>query len=312
MDTVRRRVVGPRWIVVLLACALMSALMGSAGAAPTPSPTPPAPSGTITGRVIWNDGTPAPASIVVLRGGVDHVKTIRTPLSGRFRVSGLPAGRYQLQISDQSPRWQTTCFAARSQWVTVGLGQTVARHVLVRRGAFITGRITRGPNNARARYARVAASDSTGLSLDVRSNNRGEFALCGFNRGAVRAWAYDAQRRWVGKPRDVRVRPARGVNIVMRMRNPAGAIHGFVHVDGTLPRKPMWITAVSRRTGQWWVVPVRRGEMSLRGLVPGRYTLTFPAVGSFRGGSVSPRLVVRPGQSRAITVWLSRSGIRIG
>lgn len=193
--------------------------------------------------------------------------------------------------------------------MTVGLGQTVARHVLVRRGAFITGRITRGPNNARARYARVAASDSTGLSLDVRSNNRGEFALCGFNRGAVRAWAYDAQRRWVGKPRDVRVRPARGVNIVMRMRNPAGAIHGFVHVDGTLPRKPMWITAVSRRTGQWWVVPVRRGEMSLRGLAPGRYTLVLPAAGSYPGGTHNLRGKVTPGRSLRTTLWLDSAGV---
>lgn len=302
MDILRPRARGPRLLILLATCALLGALLAPVASADDGP-------GAVTGRVIWADGTPAPAQVALVDGNDRVVTTMRTKASGVFAFDDVPPGGYQLIVSDLTPRWESVCFANTRIALTVDPWQTAARHVIVHRAGVITGKVTRGPGRKPASRAKIVASDETGLSVDVRTNGRGEFALCGLDRGKARVWAYDGGRRWVGPFKDVTLKRERFTNIRINLRKPAGALHGFIYVDGTLQRRPMWVTAINRRTGQWWVVTVRRGELSLRGLAPGRYTLVLPAVGSYPGGSVNLRGKVTPGRSLGTTLWLDAGGV---
>lgn len=302
VDILRRRARSPRVLILLATSALVTTMVAPTQAA---TDTP----GGVTGRVIWADGTPAPAEVTLVDGAQREVASMRTKASGVFSFDDVAPGSYQLVVNDQTPRWESTCFANTRAAITVDPWQTAARHVIVHRAGVITGRITRGPQREPASRAKIVASDESGLSAEVRANGRGEFALCGLDRGKARVWAYDGGRRWVGPFKDVTLKRARFTNIKISLRKPAGAMVGFIHVDGQLRRRPIWVTAINRRTGQWWVVAVRRGELSLRGLAPGRYRLVLPAVGSYPGGSVNLRGKVTAGRSLAVRLWLDSAGV---
>jgi hypothetical protein len=289
-------------LMLVAICALVAAVLSPAQAANEGA-------GAVTGRVIWADGTPAPAEVTLLAADQRQVASMTTKGSGVFHFDDVPAGGYFLTVRDLTPRWETVCFANTRVALTVAPWQTAARHVVVERAGVITGKVTRGRNNEPASRARIVAADSRGLNVDVRANGRGEFALCGLGGGKARVWGYDGGKRWSGAPQDIKLTSKRFTDVRLRLRKPAGALIGFIHVDGQLLRRPLWVTAVNRRTGQWWVVAVRRGELSLRGLAPGRYTLVLPAAGSYPGGTHNLRGKVTPGRSLRTTLWLDSAGV---
>jgi len=150
------------------------------------------------------------------------------------------------------------------------------------------------------------ASDASGVSYEVRANSRGEFAMGGLPKGKVTLWGRDRRGRWVGRGLDVRLeRPGAGPDVRLRLPVRAGGLQGFVFTGTSLPTESMWVTAVSKRTGQWWSARARRGDFLLRGLMPGRYTLIVPGTAGYPGAEVSPRVRVRAGRTRQVEVRLS-------
>ncbi|MFI5427360.1 hypothetical protein [Aeromicrobium sp. UC242_57] len=78
--------------------------------------------------------------------------------------------------------------------------------------------------------------------------------------------------------------------------------------DGNaLARGSMTVTAVNKRTGEFWVRRISGGALSLRGLTSGSYTLTVPDTNGYFGRTVHlPR--VRAGQTRAVSINLPTRG----
>lgn len=279
---------------------------------PTPSPTPsPAPAtspqGKVVGRVVDPRGAGvAGAKVVLFTLDWTYVREVKARRSGHFTFTVAP-GRYRLQVRDGRPAWDIRALALRDASVTIRRDETTVTVVRMRRGAYVTGRVSRGPKRQAARRALVRANDRSGRTFEVRTDRSGGFALGGLPPGTYRLWANDAQHQWVGPTVVVRgVKRGRGTDVRIAMRTRAGGINGYVMEGGRIARNPTWVTAVHRGTGQWWNVPVRNGDLSLRGLRPGRYEFTVKATREYAGRTFRPRAKVRSGRTRHLVLRLDK------
>jgi hypothetical protein len=120
-------------------------------------------------------------------------------------------------------------------------------------------------------------------------------------------FVYDRQRRYAGKGTWVgKLERGRNVNLRLTMPKRAGAYSGFLMVGGTPARGTIYVTAVSRRTGQFWVSKVVDGDLSsVRGLFPGGYRLGIPATPQTAAQTVSLPPVA-PGKVRVVYVHARR------
>lgn len=305
--------------LLALLLALLVGLVGpSAAAAPAPG-TPLAGSpaagehrtasaGKIVGRAVGPTGSAVPrAKVVLFDAGWNYLRETRARGTGRFAFSDLAPGTYHVQVSDSRPRWNVSSYATTDGEVRVGSGRTSVLTVRMKRGAFITGQVQAGPRNAGAAKAWVRASDAYGRSYEVRADARGRFALGGLPQGSFQLWGYDAQHRWVGKAVAVTgLRTGTGHDVRIPMRTRAGGLSGFLFEGPQIATHRVWVTAVSKRTGQWWVVAVRTGDLSLPGLAPGRYTISMTGTRTYAGRTVTPSVSVRPGTTRTLNLKLTQ------
>lgn len=284
----------------------------SAAPAPTrpPSATPTAApvTGKVVGRVVDARGAGVPKARVALFG--DDWTYLRDTVgrsTGRFELADLPPGRYRLQVTDTRAAWRTDLFALRDARVTVRAHSTTVLAVTVRKGLYVTGRVTRGKQDKGASRALVRVTDTYGRHHEVRADRRGYFALGGLSKGTHRVWAEDAAHRWSGRTTVVRgLRRSKPPHLALRLRTRAGGVNGFVREGEQIAQQTTWVTAVHRASGQWRVVRVRNGDLSLPGLLPGRYDFTVTATSTHAGRTVKAAARVRAGRTSQVTLRLGR------
>lgn len=292
----------------LVPLALAAALLATPPSNPAHAgDTPPVSAGgEVVGRVVGPAGAGvARARVALFDAKWNYLRDVRARGTGRFAFSGLEQGRYRLQVTDGRAAWRTDRLALTDAVVRISPDATSIAVVRMRKGGFLTGRVSRGPKRVDAARALVRAADESGRGFEVRADSRGRFALGGLPPGNYRVWAYDRARRWVGPTTAVRgLKRHQGHDLGLTLPRRAGGVNGHVFADGQLVNSTIWITATHRRTGQWWSVRVRNGDLSLRGLAPGRYDLRVEATDQFEGHTFRPAWKVRSGHTRHTTLRL--------
>jgi hypothetical protein len=229
---------------------------------------------------------------------------------GAYSIS-LPPGTYRLQFVDQRPAYDTQKYAPTDVTVTVPANRTVVRTVRMRRGAALYGTVRAGGRPA-AR-ARVVAASTTEQSYETLTNKRGEWAIGGLPSGSYSVFTYERTRSWIGKSAWVpglKRGKTRGVPISLSTR--AGNLLVDLYAGGRSMNRPVFVTAVSQRSGQFWTARASKGSVTFRGLFPGRYRLVMPGVGSYLGrtGAVHDGRV-KPGHTAFGSFALNKRGASV-
>lgn len=270
-------------------------------------PAPPPPTGRAVGRVVDAKGVGiGRAKVAVFDREWRWLREVTARPTGRFTLT-LPPGLYRLQSSDSRPAWRTDRRAPADATVEIRDKRDSILTMTLRRGAHVTGTVTQTRRDRPAARALVRATDEVGRNFDVRTDGRGQFALGGLPRGTYRLWGYDRGRRWVGRTVKVGwLDRGDGRHVRVRMRTKAGGVNGYVMEGPRIARATTWVTAISRRTGQWWVVKARSGDLALRGLAPGRYTFVVTGTQEWQGRTIRPRRKVVAGRTHEMTLKLNR------
>lgn len=262
--------------ILFLALALVSTVLAAVAA--------PATAEAATGRVriAVYGSQPGIPSVRVRIFTRDWAYLGEKKVSGGVYSARLAPGTYWLQFVDRRPAYDVSKYAPEDVRITVRTGRTATRHVTMRRGAAITGRVSAGGRPAAG--ARMVAANQYQQSYEVRANGRGEFALGGLPTGKYSLFTYERTRTWVGRSLWVgklvrgRVRDTRP-----RVNTRAGRLVVDLYAGGQPLLGKFWVTATNRRTGQWWTAKARGGTVVLAGVHPGRYTLRVPDVGQWFG-----------------------------
>lgn len=290
-----------------LVAALLSALVATGTLVGLSAPAEAA--GTqIFGRVTdGSTGKPIrTVKVLLFDAGFTYVSRVKVRSNGVYQLTAPGPGRYHLQFVDGRPAYNTKAYAARLD-VRISVGATpVQKNVRLRRGGAIGGVVmVRGK---RAAGAHVRAVSNGGQVIMVDANRRGEYALGGLAQDDYRVYAYDAKSRRVGTSkliRKVRLRTFRRASFDLRTK--PGQIRGFLTLGGARARGVVYVTAVNKKTGEFWVQKVSAGNISLRGLTPGPYRLQVPDTNGYFGGSFTIG-TVRAGGKRNATIDLGTRG----
>jgi hypothetical protein len=232
-----------------------------------------------------------------------YVSRVKVRANGVYQLPSPASGSYHLQFVDGRPAYNTKAYAARLD-VRIRVGSApVQKNVRLHRGGAIGGTVeVRGKAAANAH---VRAISTGGQVIEVDANKKGQYALGGLAKDTYRVFAYDAKKRRVGKSklvRSVKLRSFR--NVSFNLKTKPGAIRGFLTLGGARARGIVFVTAVNKKTGEYWVQKVSAGNLSLRGLTPGPYRLQVPDTNGYFGGSFQIG-TVRAGGERNVTINLS-------
>lgn len=231
---------------------------------------------------------------------------------GSYALNLVP-GTYWLQFVDQRPSWRTDKYAVTDAQVTVRSTGPTVRDVTMKRGAFVTGRVTTGGGSAKKARVAVARTlpDGQNQSFDTTANGRGQFAIGGLPEGKWSLFAWDKQQRWVGKSTWVgKVRTGSGKDVRVRLGKRSGSLRVLLYKpDGSSLAGKATVTVTSRATGQWWTATARDGSVVFKGVHPGRYKLKFDGAGSWLAstGAVQ-RAKVRANRAAIGTFKVARRG----
>ena len=294
----RRRALGASLLSLLVAAGLLVGVSAPAEAAGS----------QVFGRVTdaRTGASVKTARVLLFTSDWGYIGKVRAGRSGVYQIQTPGPGSYHLQFVDGRPAYKTNAYAAKLD-VRVRVGSTPAqKNVRLSVGGAIGGVVkVRGK---RAPKAKVRAVSNGGQVIEVTANQSGEYALGGLAKDDYRVSAYDARSRRVGKSRLVRkvkLRTFRKASFDLRTK--PGWIRGFLTLDGSRARGTVFVTAVNRRSGEYWVQKVRNGNISLKGLTPGSYQLKVPDVNGYFGGTFSIGRV-RAGSMRNATINLRNRG----
>ena len=200
-------------------------------------------------------------------------------VSGGIYSLSLQPGTYYLQFVDLRPAYNVRKYAPTDIRVKVAT-RPVQKNVRMKRGAAITGTVRAGGKVAGG--AEVVAANASEQSYRVKADRRGRFALGGLPAGSYSVFTYDRRKQYVGRSTylaEMGLGQVRNTAITLTTRA------GRLLVDlGTLDgrvRQKVFVTAVSKATGQFWTVKARGGEAIFSGLFPGGYRMVAPGVDGF-------------------------------
>lgn len=206
----------------------------------------------------------------------------------------LEPGTYHLQFVDKRPSYDTKKYAPTDITVKVS-DRRVRKNVTMTKGAIITG--TAKAHGKVAKKATVIAANEQELSFSTVANKKGQFALGGLPAGAYSVFVYDHKHRYVDKSTWAgRLAPAGSTNLAINLKKKAGNLRVYLHTSAhpqqSISGRPT-VTAVSKKTGQFWSVRAKGGSAVFQGLYPGRYKLVangfgvwFGRTGAVKGGKV--------------------------
>ena len=244
--------------------------------------------------------------VLLFDAGWSYVSRVKVRDNGVYQLPSPGAGSYHLQFVDGRPAYNTKAYAARLD-VRIRVGASpVQKNVRLHRGGAIGGTVeVRGK---RAANAQIRAISNGGQVIMVEANKRGEYALGGLAKDDYRVFAYDAKKRRVGPSKlikKVKLRTFRQASFNLTTK--PGSIRGFLTVGGVRARGTVFVTAVNKKTGEYWVQKVSAGNLSLRGLTPGPYRVEVPDSAGYAGGSFTIG-TVRAGGKRNASIDLTPRG----
>lgn len=272
MGTSARRPIASLLVVLAL-------VLGSLGlVGPGSSPASAAAKGTVTGQLKVSGKVP-----ITMRWFTSEWRFL-----GDRRVSGdiyslsLDPGTYYVQFVDQRPAYNLEKFAPTDVKVTVRAGRTIQKDVRMQEGAGITGTVRAGGNTASR--AEIIATNANEQSFPVKANDKGQFALGGLPDGSYSVFVYERTRTWVGRSVFVRgLRSGDVKDIAPVLRTRAGSLRVELRAGGRTMGQKVFVTAVSKTTGQFWTTRASRGVAIFEGLHPGGYRMVAPNVGNYLG-----------------------------
>ncbi len=257
------------------------------------------PGGTISGTVRTGAGKPlADACEIITSLRTGQVLFGDPGFTSRYRVAGLPPGRYTIEFydcagSNYAIQWYKNRPGPGSATaVRVTAGHTTGSiDVALPRGGRITGRLTAAATGQPVRGFCVDASTASGTFFGFGSTSRnGDYTLSGLNTGRYRLTVSNcndnagmiAAGSPAGTIRVVRPRTVTGVNIA---RPPGGSISGQV-LSGSPATPPgdVCVDAVpAASSGVAATASVETtgsdGRYQLRNLPAGRYQVFFNTTG---------------------------------
>lgn len=259
-------------LLLVLALVLSSLGLVGLGSAPAVAAT----KGTVTGQLKLSGKVP-----VKMRWFTSDWKFLNErKVSGDIYSLSLVPGTYYLQFVDERPAYDISKFAPTDIKVTIRAGKTIQKDVRMQRGAAITGTVKAGGKPAGG--AQVVAANSNQQSFPVKANDKGQFALGGLPDGSYSVFTYDRQKTWVGKSLFVRgLRSGNVKNVAIAMGTKAGSLRVELKAGGKKMGKKVFVTAVSKATGQFWTAKASRGVVIFKGLYPGGYRMVAPGVGRY-------------------------------
>ena len=280
--------------------ALVLGLLGGVGTLTLAAPTAAAvEKGQIVGEVL------VPGNVKIKVRVFDRDWTfIRSEAvrNGIYSVA-LPAGTYYLQFTDERPAYHVDKYAPTDLKVTVRSGRKTQKNVRMQPGAAITGTV-RGGGRALA-GATVVAASADERSFRTKANKKGQFALGGLPDGSYSVFTYDRRGEWVDKSTFVqRLRSRDRRDVAISLGRKGGRLLVDLRAGGQKIRETVFVTAISKASGQFWTVRARRGEASFKGLYPGGYTMVAPGVGNYLPQEAAIKGArVKPGRADLASVF---------
>lgn len=291
-----------------LAAALLSLLVAVGVLVGVSAPAEAAARPQIYGRVT-DASTDKPiktVKVLLFTDDFTYIRQTKVRANGVYQMTSPGAGRYRLQFVDARPAYDTKAYAARLD-VPIRVGSAaVQKNVRLHRGGAIGGTVkvkVKGKSKG-AKNALIRAIGTGGQVIEVHANKKGEYALAGLGEEDYRVFAYDSANRRVGKSkliRKVKLRSWHQVSFVLRTK--PSSIQGFVRANGAKARGIVFVTAVNKNTGEYWVKKVSAGNLSLRGLTAGSYRLEVPSANGYVGGKFNIGKV-RAGRTKDVTINL--------
>lgn len=216
---------------------------------------------------------------------------------GTAKVAGdsyslnLAPGTYHLQFVDQREAYDTQKYAPTDVQVTVRSGDGTRKNVTMTKGAFITGTVK--THGKPGKKAVVKAANQSEQSFSTTANKKGQFAIGGLPEGTYSVFSYDHKKDWVDKSTYAgKLKPGKSANLAINLRKKAGGLRVYLFTSANGVRKQVTghptVTAVSKKTGQFWSKQVKGGNAVFQGLYPGKYKLVANGFGIWFGktGSV--------------------------
>jgi hypothetical protein len=272
-----------------------------------PAPAEAATKGRVRGYVATVGSDHPPLKVSWFTSDWQYLGSHSVSRSGGYGLT-LKPGTYRLQFTDKRPSYDVTKLASTDATVTVRAGSTSVRNVRMTRGAAITGTVkVAGRPGSRAT---VTAASADRRSFSTVANAQGQFALGGLPAGSYSVFTYDHGKRYVAKSTFIKkLAPGRPQNLRLNLKNRGGDLIVDLYAGRDAINKTLTVTAVSKRTGQFWTVKAKHGTAVLHGVYPGRYQMVVPGYGEYlaRTGNVT-RGVVRPGRPAFGSFRLTQRG----
>ena len=201
-------------------------------------------------------------------------------VNGTIYSLRLAPGTYYLQFTDERPSYNVDKYAPTDVRVRVKSGRKVQKNVRMKPGAAITGTVRAGGKPLGG--AKVVAANANEQSFSTKANDKGQFAIGGLPDGSYSVFTYDRRKTWVDKSTYVQgLRSTQKRNIGIVLRKKAGKLLVDLRAGGQRVKETVFVTAISKSSGQFWTVKAKRGEASFKGLYPGKYRMVAPGVGNY-------------------------------
>ena len=179
------------FVALVLLCASASGVSAQGQAAPTPTPQKSRPRGSITGRVVGEDGQPlvgAQVNALTRRGGDYNGSNVATGADGSFKLENLEAAPYT--VTAYAPGHFDAAYLEyeRGARVFYRPGDSVSLRVV--RGGVITGRVTdaRGEPAAGVRVNLVRVRTLEGAPVRQVNRFMGSLERTTDDRGVYRSY----------------------------------------------------------------------------------------------------------------------------
>jgi protocatechuate 3,4-dioxygenase beta subunit len=233
--------------------------------------------GSVGGRVLYNNGLPASASVQV--SGPDlPARTTKTDANGNYLIEGIPVGRaFAVRASNPS---DASVYQESAGNTLTSEGERLTADFTLPLSGTVQGTVFVGDGQTPAHWARVVFFDAAtdrrlgSTSTDFGGNYQAQNVILGEQGVRVRAYS-DHSAPVTGEA--VGLVPAGGTTVNVNVTIPVGVVSGTVYQsDGTTPAAYPTVTLLQTDANGTVNELYSYGNDSL-----GHYTVTGVAPGSF-------------------------------